>query len=211
MKKRYDAVLFDLLTALLDSWTLWNSVAGSDEAGRLWRTEYLKITYGAGRYRPYEELVGKAAVNVGLPRRLSDELASRYREIKPWPEVNDVLGELRDAGVSLGVVTNCSEPLGRTAIDRIAVQFRVVVTAERAGYYKPDPRPYRTALEELGTTANRSLFVAGSCYDLFGTAWVGLPAWWHNRIGMTLPENAPVPIAQHDNLRPILPHVLADS
>ena len=31
---RYDAVLFDLLTALLDSWTLWDSVAGSQEAGR---------------------------------------------------------------------------------------------------------------------------------------------------------------------------------
>jgi HAD superfamily hydrolase (TIGR01549 family) len=61
-----------------------------------------------------------------------------------------VLGELRDAGVSLGVVTNCSETLGRTAIDRIAVQFRVVVTAERAGYYKPDPRPYQKALGELG-------------------------------------------------------------
>jgi 2-haloacid dehalogenase len=126
-------------------------------------------------------------------------------------EVNDVLGELRDAGVSLGVVTNCSETLGRTAIDRIAVQFRVVVTAERAGYYKPDPRPYQKALGELGTTANRCLFVAGSCYDLFGTARVGLPAWWHNRIGMTLPENAPVPMEQDNNLRPILPLVLADS
>jgi 2-haloacid dehalogenase len=102
MKRRYEAVLFDLLTALLDSWTLWNSVAGSDEAGRLWRAEYLKITYGTGRYRPYEELVGEAAINVGLPREISDELASRYREIKSWPEVNDVLGKLQDAGVSLG-------------------------------------------------------------------------------------------------------------
>jgi 2-haloacid dehalogenase len=27
------AVLFDLLTALLDSWTIWNSVAGSERAG----------------------------------------------------------------------------------------------------------------------------------------------------------------------------------
>ncbi|MGO8892820.1 MAG: hypothetical protein ACLP8X_18045 [Streptosporangiaceae bacterium] len=26
--RRYDAVLFDLLTALLDSWTLWAEVAG---------------------------------------------------------------------------------------------------------------------------------------------------------------------------------------
>jgi 2-haloacid dehalogenase len=30
MTRAYDAVLFDLLTALLDSWTLWNNVAGSD-------------------------------------------------------------------------------------------------------------------------------------------------------------------------------------
>jgi hypothetical protein len=27
--KAYDAVVFDLLTALLNSWKLWNAVAGS--------------------------------------------------------------------------------------------------------------------------------------------------------------------------------------
>jgi 2-haloacid dehalogenase len=31
---RYDVVLFDLLTALLDSWTLWNAVAGDEDSGR---------------------------------------------------------------------------------------------------------------------------------------------------------------------------------
>ena len=31
MIRRYDAVLFDLLTGLLDSWTLWNAVAGSEQ------------------------------------------------------------------------------------------------------------------------------------------------------------------------------------
>lgn len=35
------AVLFDLLTALLDSWTVWNTAAGSEAAGRAWRAEYL--------------------------------------------------------------------------------------------------------------------------------------------------------------------------
>ena len=38
------AVLFDLLTALLDSWTLWNRSAGSEQAGRAWRAEYLRLT-----------------------------------------------------------------------------------------------------------------------------------------------------------------------
>jgi len=40
------AVLFDLLTALMDSWTLWNAVAGSPAQGRAWRAEYLRLTYG---------------------------------------------------------------------------------------------------------------------------------------------------------------------
>jgi hypothetical protein len=38
---KYDAVAFDLLTALLDSWTLWNDIAGSPEDGQKWRRRYL--------------------------------------------------------------------------------------------------------------------------------------------------------------------------
>ncbi|MEA3125449.1 MAG: hypothetical protein QOD67_2468, partial [Caballeronia sp.] len=55
------AVLFDLLTALLDSWSLWNRAARSETAGRAWRAEYLALTYGCGAYVPYEELVRQAA------------------------------------------------------------------------------------------------------------------------------------------------------
>jgi 2-haloacid dehalogenase len=54
---RVDAVLFDLLSGLLDSWSLWNDVAGSANAGRAWRDEYLALTYSAGDYQPYESLV----------------------------------------------------------------------------------------------------------------------------------------------------------
>jgi hypothetical protein len=49
----YDAVLFDLLTALLDSWTLWNSVAGDGAVGARWRGEYLRLTYGLAQRRLY--------------------------------------------------------------------------------------------------------------------------------------------------------------
>ena len=62
---RFDAVLFDLLTALLDSWSLWNAVAGGEEAGRRWRAEYLRITYRTGAYRRYEALVAEAAEATG--------------------------------------------------------------------------------------------------------------------------------------------------
>ena len=49
MVRRYDAVLFDLLTALLDSGSLWNRVAGNPDDGKRWRAAYLRTTY---RRRP---------------------------------------------------------------------------------------------------------------------------------------------------------------
>jgi 2-haloacid dehalogenase len=197
---RYDAVLFDLLTALLDSWSLWNAVAGSEDSGRRWRAEYLRITYETGAYRPYEDLVAEAAEAVGLARSVADELDARYGELRPWPDVFPVLSRLSAAGVPLGIVTNCSRRLGLVAARQIGVEFACVVTAEDAGWYKPDPRPYRLALDELGVTAERCLFVAGSAYDLIGTARLGLPTFWHDRVGMIAPENAPPPLAHERTL-----------
>ena len=88
---KYDAVVFDLLTALLDSWTLWNDVAGSEADGLKWRRRYLEITYGCGAYRPYETLVREAARDVGLPEKLGSELERRWTELQPWPEASQVL------------------------------------------------------------------------------------------------------------------------
>jgi 2-haloalkanoic acid dehalogenase type II len=199
-ERKFDGVLFDLLTALLDSWTLWNIVAGSPEDGRKWRAVYLRRTYETGAYRPYEALVAEAAVEVGLSPTLSAQLAARYGELEPWPEVREVLGALRRKGMALGVVTNCSAELAAKAIACTGIDFDAVVTAERAGFYKPDPRPYQMALVELSVAPGRCLFVAGSVYDLFGTSKVGLPTYWYDRIGMAAPPNASEPIAHHRSL-----------
>ncbi len=187
---------------------MWNAVAGDAESGRRWRAEYLRITYETGAYRNYCDLVAEAAEAVGLSRRLAADLDERYTELQPWPDVQQVLSALADAGLRIGVVTNCSERLGRAAVNRLGVDFAVVVTAERAGFYKPHPRPYRLALEELKVAPERCLFVAGSAYDLAGTAAVGLPVYWHDRIGMTAPEGVPAPLAHESSLDPLLPLVL---
>ena len=104
-------------------------------------------------------------------------------------------------GMRLGVVTNCSEQLGRIAARRVGIDFDVVVTAEGAGAYKPHPRTYTLALAELGVAPERCLFVAGSAYDLIGTAAVGLATYWHDRMGMVAPDGALPLLAHHSSLQ----------
>jgi 2-haloalkanoic acid dehalogenase type II len=198
------AVLFDLLTALLDSWTLWNSVAGSEEKGRAWRAEYLRLTYGCGSYEPYERLVADAAQRSGLPMTSAPALEARWNELAPWSGAREALAALRPR-TKLVVVTNCSIRLGQLAAQQFDIDWDAVVTAEEAGCYKPDPKPYRMALARVGVEPHDAAFVAGSGFDLIGTAAVGLRTYWHNRVGLTRPPQAPPAQFESPTLAQLIP------
>ncbi len=183
------AVVFDLLTALLDSWSAWNAAAGSAAAGsaaagRRWRAHYLELTYGCGAYRPYEDLVREAALAAGLTLAAPAALLAAWDHLAPWPEVPATLADLRGRGLRLGVVTNCSEALGRRAAARCDVDFDAVVTAEGAGFYKPRPEPYHAVLAAMSMDAADALFVAGSSADVPGATGAGMRVVWHNRVGL---------------------------
>lgn len=186
-----DAVMFDLLTALLDSWTLWANVAGGEDAGRRWRRRYLDLTYATGTYRPYREVIAGAAAAVGLPTGLADDLIARWGELRPWPEAPEVLTKLAGRW-PIGVVTNCSVELGHVAAARCGVEFAAIATTQEAGVYKPWPQAYELGLQRLGTPAARTVYVAGSPGDIGGAAAVGMRVVWHNRAGFPAPDTKPV-------------------
>ena len=198
---RYDAALFDLLTALIDSWSLFNAVAGSEEKGLVWRKAFLRRAYATGAYVPYEQIMRDSARDVGMPEETGTEILRRWSELRPWPEAAGVLRDL-SRSVRIGVVTNCSEALGAAAAARVGVPFSVLVTAERAGFYKPDPRAYRLALAEMGTPPQRTLFVAGSPGDVGGASAVGMDVYWHNRRRLP-PLPGPAAQAERRSLRPL--------
>jgi hypothetical protein len=125
------AVLFDLLTALLDSWSVWNAAAGSEDAGRAWRAEYLRLTYGCGRYEPYESLVRRAALATGLGEDAAGRLEAQWRELPPWSGARDVLAQIAPH-CRIAVVTNCSLRLGREAADLLGVRWDAGDTAHSA-------------------------------------------------------------------------------
>src|SRR3989442_7413396 len=181
---RYAAVGFDLLTALLDTWSLWSEIAGDRELGMRWHAASQELLRGK-RYRPFDEIVREAATGVGLDAKRSAELLRRWgRDFAPWPDVPPVLEHLD--GTRRFIVTNCSRKLGRLAAFR-AGRFELVVTAEEAGAYKPDPLPYRMALDRLGLDPAEVLFVAGSAHDVGGAAPVGMDGYLANRRGAPAP------------------------
>lgn len=209
-QKCYHAVMFDLFTSLLDSWSLWNEVAGSEGLGLEWRNRYLQLTYGAGSYRRYEGIIAEAARNVGMTPGCADELIRRWSELKPWPETREVLVALGQR-LPLAVATNASRALADTAVATLGVSIPVVVTAEEAGYYKPHPSPYQIALERLQCEPATVLFVAGSAADVPGASAVGMPVFWHNRRGLLPTGMDEQPQFISDSLWPLLDQVSVGS
>ncbi|RTE85124.1 hypothetical protein BHE90_000211 [Fusarium euwallaceae] len=201
------AIIFDLLTGLLDSWTLWgaSTPSKSEEEGRRWRGRYLEITFGAGAYVPYEALVRQAASDVGLPSSASDALLRNWKDLKPWPEAASVLQTLRSQGFQLGVVTNCSKHLGHLATQQVEkhasldvgspFKFDTTITAEESGFYKPVDKAYQAILTAMGLEASEVLFVAGSAGDVEGATNAGMKVVWHNKVGLAAKGEA-VPLRE---------------
>jgi 2-haloacid dehalogenase len=196
---QFEAVAFDLLTALLDSWTLYARVAGSEALGRTWRLASLRRVTAQGSYRPYEDILADAAADAGVPPAKRDELVSRWGELRPWTEAPAVLQEL--SGRRLAVLTNCSQRLAELAAAATGGRFDLVMSAERAGAYKTDPRAYQAALDALRLPPERVLFVAGSAHDVPGASRVGMRVYWSNRQRLPVPDGSPPPLYDELDLR----------
>jgi 2-haloacid dehalogenase len=204
-KSRFQAIAFDLLSAHVDSWSLWIDAAGQEELGRKWRSTSLRIVTTTGTYQPYENILRRATAEVGLPPDCADVLLARWGELRPWPEIPTILSRLQ--AQRLAIVTDCSQKLAELTATGTAWRFEVVMSAERAGAYKTDPRAYLAAATALGLEPQEILFVAGSAHDVPGAGQVGMKVYWSNRQHLPVPDTAPMPLVNAPDLN-ALPDLL---
>ena len=94
---------------------------------------------------------------------------------RPADGAVEALGVLRARGLKLAVVSNwdCSLPERLETLDLLSF-FDTVVTSAEAGVPKPDPAPFRLALERLGTAPDRALHVGDEPSDEQGAAAAGM-------------------------------------
>jgi putative hydrolase of the HAD superfamily len=94
------------------------------------------------------------------------ELFARFARADAWevfPEVPDVLAELRGRGLKLAVISNWDERLPEVlaGLD-LAEYFAAIVTSGDVGAEKPDRRIFDHALGLLGISPERALHVGDS-------------------------------------------------
>ena len=167
---RPDGVLLDLLMAVMDSVAVWSAAAGDERRGLAWRDATTARMTAARRYVPYEELAAAAARDADVPSHAVVTLVDAWRWMEPRPDA----GVLHGLPTRYAFVTNCSARLAAIAAGRSRLEPSFVLSAEDAGWYKPDRRTYLEACRRLGTSPQRTLFVAGSVYDADGAAMAGL-------------------------------------
>lgn len=131
---------------------------------------------------------------------------------RPYPDVLQVLPELRAHGVALGLITNASHPmhlrdheLRQTGLLDLFPTCRL--SAADVGVIKPHPAIFKRGLELLGVEPHQAVFVGDSlAADVAGAQGVGMPAVWIAREGETRPDSAEVvPEASISTLHELLP------
>ncbi len=97
--------------------------------------------------------------------------------LTPYPGVRKVLVELTRRQLRLGVVTDAPRLKGWQRLVQLGLAdfFEVVVAAEDTGHHKPDPAPFKAALDALGVKPSEVLFVGDwPERDVSGAAAVGM-------------------------------------
>ena len=161
------AIIFDLDGVLADSEPWWNQIDAKllAEYGVTYRGEHHQKVVGVS-YRFAVEFY-KKAFGLSVPTekimRRRGEIATDFfaNRVGLFPNVEEVLQELRHMKLRLAVATSSVGASARPFLDRHQLTgfFEVIVTGEEVERGKPAPDIYLRAADKLGLTVDACLVV----------------------------------------------------
>ena len=162
-----------------------------DKLTTLWREKQLQYTWlraAQGRHADFWQVTGDA-LDFSLEtlmldqQGLRDRLMELYLTLDTFPEVQGVLKDLKAAGLKTAILSNGTPAMLESAVKnaRIDSLLDAVLSVEEVGVYKPDPRVYQLAVDQLGIPASQISFQSSNAWDAYAASSFGMKVVWCNR------------------------------
>jgi len=171
-----------------------------DQVNALWREKQLQYSWLRaiqGRHVDFWQVTGEAldfALDTAAiaDSTVRDRLMAMYLKLDAFPEVPDMLKRLNVAGLKTAILSNGSPEMLDAAVRNAGIGslLDAVLSVEAVGVYKPHPKVYQYALDQLGIKAGEIAFQSSNAWDAHAASLCGMRVIWCNRYRQR-PERLP--------------------
>ena len=189
------AIVFDAYGTLFDV----NSAAekSKDKIGNkwenfanFWRTTQLEYTWLRSLMKKHknfwqitEDSLDKSMETFQIDKSLRNDLLSLYKELSPYPEVKNVLENLKKKSFKLAILSNGTPELLNHLVKSSDLEnlFDDIFSVEEVKIYKPDPKVYDIPVNKYKVTKGEITFLSANTWDVSGAGNYGYNSIWVNR------------------------------
>lgn len=187
----------------------------ADRMSAIWRSKQLEYTWLRSlmhEYKPFWEVTADgldfAMEECGLSGKvdLRRKLLDLYFKLAAYPEVPEMLGALKAAGLQTGILSNGSMDMLDGAVQSAGIGdvLDAVLSVESVGIFKPDPRIYQLVMDHYDLQERSSVaFMSSNAWDAAAAAHFGFQTVWVNRFKRPWERLPGEPKAIIDTLTPL--------
>jgi len=191
-----NAAIFDLDGTLLDrDESVKKFIDNQYERLNMWANHIPKDKYIARfieldnrgyvwKDKVYQQLTKEFEISgVTWEELLQDYMQQFKHSCIPFPNLFEILEELRNKKLVLGIITNGIGQFQMDTINALGIEeyFHTILVSEWEGIKKPDPNIFLRALKQLNVTPNQCIYVGDHPEnDVIAAQNVGILGIWKN-------------------------------
>ena len=193
--KNIKAIIFDAYGTLFDVNSAAEKCKGKigdkwEGFANYWRTTQLEYTWLRSlmnRHKDFwaitEDSLDKSMQAFKIDLSMRNELLDLYRVLSTFPEVKEVLENLKEKNYKLAILSNGTPSLLNELVKSNNIEniFDDIFSIEDVGVYKPDSRVYDIPTKKYQLQKNEIAFLSANTWDVSGGGNHGYHAIWVNR------------------------------
>tara|TARA_B100000242_G_scaffold147843_1_gene105372 strand:- start:411 stop:1070 length:660 start_codon:yes stop_codon:yes gene_type:complete len=155
-----------------------------------WRTTQLEYTWLRSlmnRHKNFwdvtEDSLDKSIRVFSIDKNMKNDLLNLYKILSPYPEVKEVLENLKKKSFKLAILSNGTPSLLSELIKNSDLNnlFDDLFSVEEVKVYKPDSRVYELPVKKYNVKADEVTFLSANTWDVSGGGNFGYNSIWVNR------------------------------